>query len=85
MAELPIWLYFPRKVIVVGSEKMLTTNVNLTEHYSQFVDNRLASGQYKNASEVFRAGLCLLEQSTAKGLKSHIARLGRRAAKSSDG
>lgn len=95
---------------------MPTKNVNLTEHYSQFVDSLIASGQYKNASEVFRAGLRLLEQSTAvdeqklsllrkladegfdeldqgrglelptvKSLKSHIARLGRRAAKSSDG
>ena len=95
---------------------MPTKNVNLTEHYSQFVESLIASGQYKNASEVFRAGLRLLEQSTAvdeqrlsllrrladegfddidqgrglelptaKSLKSHIARLGRRAAKSSDG
>ena len=94
---------------------MPTKTVNLTEHYSQFVDSLIASGQYKNASEVFRAGLRLLEQSTAvdeqklsllrrladegdeidqgrgleiataKSLKSHITRLGRRAAKSSDG
>ena len=95
---------------------MPTKNVNLTEHYSQFVDSLIASGQYKNASEVFRAGLRLLEQSTAvdeqklsllrrlaeegfdeidqgrglelataKRLNSHIARLRRRAANSSDG
>ncbi len=91
---------------------MPTKNVNLTEHYSQFVDQLVASGQYKNASEVFRAGLRLLERSNAegeqklamlrrlakqgfdeidqgkgieltseKGLKSHIAKLGRRAAR----
>jgi antitoxin ParD1/3/4 len=90
---------------------MPTKNVNLTEHYSQLVDALIASGQYKNASEVFRAGLRLLEQSTEadqqklallrrladqgfdeidqgrgielptpKSLKSHIAKLGRRAA-----
>jgi Arc/MetJ-type ribon-helix-helix transcriptional regulator len=31
----------------------------------QFVDSLIASGQFKNASEVFLAGLSLLEQSTA--------------------
>ena len=91
---------------------MPTKNVNLTDHYSQFVEQLVASGQYKNASEVFRAGLRLLEQSNAaeeqklsllrslaqqgfdeidqgrgielrteKSLKSHIAKLGRRAAR----
>ena len=89
---------------------MPTKNVNLTDHYTQFVEQLVASGQYKNASEVFRAGLRLLEESNAvseqklamlrrlakqgfdeidqgkgaqltseKGLKSHIAKLGRRA------
>jgi antitoxin ParD1/3/4 len=43
---------------------MPTKNVNLTEHYSDFVDQLVASGRYKNASEVLRAGLRLLEQST---------------------
>lgn len=91
---------------------MPTKNVNLTDHYSQFVEQLVASGQYKNASEVFRAGLRLLEQSNAaeeqklsllrslaqqgfdeidqgrgielrteKSLTSHIAKLGRRAAR----
>jgi antitoxin ParD1/3/4 len=91
---------------------MPTKNVNLTDHYSQFVEHLVASGQYKNASEVFRAGLRLLELSSAaeeqklsllrslaqqgfdeidqgrgfeltteKSLKSHIAKLGRRAAR----
>ena len=89
---------------------MPTKNVNLTDHYSQFVEQLVASGQYKNASEVFRAGLRLLEESNAVGeqklamlrqlakqgfdeidqgrgiqltsekkLKSHIAKLGRKA------
>ena len=91
---------------------MPTKNVNLTDHYAQFVDQLVAGGQYKNASEVIRAGLRLLEQSSAvseqklamlrrlakqgfdeidqgkgivltseKSLKSHIAQLGRRAAR----
>ncbi len=46
---------------------MPTKNVNLTEHYSQFVDQLVASGQFKNASEVFRAGRQLLEQSITVG------------------
>jgi antitoxin ParD1/3/4 len=43
---------------------MPTRNVNLTDHYDQFVENQVSSGRYKNASEVMRAGLRLLEQRT---------------------
>jgi antitoxin ParD1/3/4 len=43
-----------------------TKNVNLTDHYSEFVEHLVASGRYKNASEVFRAGLRLLEQKTSE-------------------
>ena len=91
---------------------MSTKNVNLTEHYAAFVDHLVASGRYKNASEVMRAGLRLLEQTTTeeeekvallknlaavgfdeidqgqgielpseRRLATHIAKLGRRAAK----
>ena len=41
---------------------MPTRNVNLTGHYDQFVVEQVASGQFKNVSEVMRAGLRLLEQ-----------------------
>jgi antitoxin ParD1/3/4 len=41
---------------------MPTRNMNLTGHYDQFVENEIAVGRYKNASEVLRAGLRLLEQ-----------------------
>jgi antitoxin ParD1/3/4 len=41
---------------------MPTRNVNLTTHYDQFVDHLVTSGRFKNASEVMRAGLHLLEQ-----------------------
>lgn len=41
---------------------MPTRNVNLTSHYDQFVDHLVTSGRFKNASEVMRAGLHLLEQ-----------------------
>jgi antitoxin ParD1/3/4 len=42
--------------------KMPTRNINLTEHYDRFIEKQIASGQFKNASEVTRAGLRLLEQ-----------------------
>ncbi|MFM8478710.1 MAG: type II toxin-antitoxin system ParD family antitoxin [Planctomycetaceae bacterium] len=45
---------------------MPTKNVNLTEHYSEFVDQLVASGRYKNASEVVRDGLRLLELKTSE-------------------
>ena len=41
---------------------MPTRNVNLTDHYNQFVESLIGSGRYKNASEVMRAGLRLLER-----------------------
>ena len=42
--------------------EMPTRNVNLTGRYEQFVVDQVASGRFKNASEVVRAGLRLLEQ-----------------------
>jgi antitoxin ParD1/3/4 len=41
---------------------MPTRNVNLTDHYDQYVAEQVTSGRFKNASEVMRAGLHLLEQ-----------------------
>jgi antitoxin ParD1/3/4 len=45
---------------------MTTKNISLTDHYSELVDNLVASGKYKNASEVVREGLRLLEQRTTE-------------------
>ncbi len=41
---------------------MPTRNINLTDHLDDFVEERVASGAYQNASEVVREGLRLLEQ-----------------------
>jgi antitoxin ParD1/3/4 len=41
---------------------MPTRNVNLTDHFDRLVEDLVAPGKYKNASEVMRAGLRLLEQ-----------------------
>ncbi len=41
---------------------MPTRNINLTNHYDDFIESSVASGAIQNASEVVRAGLRLLEQ-----------------------
>jgi antitoxin ParD1/3/4 len=41
---------------------MSTRNVNLTQHFDQFIESGLASGRFSNASEMVREGLRLLEQ-----------------------
>jgi antitoxin ParD1/3/4 len=41
---------------------MPTRNINLTEHFDRFVGEQIERGSYRNASEVMRAALRLLEQ-----------------------
>ena len=43
---------------------MPTRNINLTDHFDRFVADQVKAGRYRNASEVMRAGLRLLEQQT---------------------
>ena len=45
---------------------MPTRNINLTPEMDQFVDAKIQSGQYANASEVLRAGLRALEEDEKK-------------------
>ena len=50
------------------------TSISLGDHFESFVDNRISTGRFKNASEVIRAGLRLLEEEENKvtALKSAI-------------
>jgi antitoxin ParD1/3/4 len=42
------------------------TSMFLGDHFENFVDDRISAGRFKNASEVIRAGLRLLEEEESK-------------------
>lgn len=41
---------------------MRNTSVSLGTYFEKFVENKISQGRYKNASEVIRSGLRLLEE-----------------------
>ena len=51
------------------------TSISLGDHFEEFVDAKVSTGRFKNASEVIRAGLRLLEEEEAKiiALKNAIS------------
>ena len=42
------------------------TSIALGDHFEHFVDSKVSAGRFKNASEVIRAGLRLLEEEESK-------------------
>ena len=42
------------------------TSISLGDHFENFVDSKVTTGRFKNASEVIRAGLRLLEEEENK-------------------
>jgi antitoxin ParD1/3/4 len=45
---------------------MRNTSISLGNYFDNFVQSRISEGRYKNASEVIRAGLRLLEEEENK-------------------
>jgi len=43
-----------------------TRNIRLTEHHEKIIDALVRSGRYRNASEVLRDALCLIERREAE-------------------
>ena len=52
-----IW-YFWMKLIIMNRN----TSISLGNYFDNFIQNRIATGRFNNASEVVRAGLRLLEE-----------------------
>lgn len=62
MEDIPIFGNFGAKLYVMNRN----TSISLGNYFDDFVKSRISVGRYKNASEVVRAGLRLLEEEENK-------------------
>lgn len=67
--KLPKFGNFMQNITIMGRN----TSVSLGDYFESFVDHSVSEGRYKNASEVIRAGLRLLEQEENKILALKMA------------
>ena len=59
------------------------TSFSLDEHYSEFIDEEVASGRYRSASDVVRSALRLLEErETRMNALRHALTVGERSGES---
>jgi len=49
------------------------TSISLGDYFDKFIQNSISEGRFKNASEVVRAGLRLLEEEESKALAIKMA------------
>jgi antitoxin ParD1/3/4 len=59
---IPILGTFKERNLVMSKN----TSITLGNHFDDFVQSRISAGRFKNASEVIRAGLRLLEEEENK-------------------
>lgn len=64
MPDIPIIGKFAKKNSVMNRN----TSISLGSYFDNFIQGRISQGRYKNASEVVRAGLRLLEEEENKTL-----------------
>jgi antitoxin ParD1/3/4 len=62
LAIIPIIGNFEKNLLVMNRN----TSISLGTHFDNFIQSRISKGRFKNASEVVRAGLRLLEEEENK-------------------